>query len=141
MLAFLFPRRKGLQIAQGVLLVLFALLYLRGGRLFDLLGNPVDTALAAMLPLGLLLNGLTQARQARGLLACRAWAGVAVAGSTGILWILVALLHLDQLWLPDVSSIASRTIWHLSLALPIDVAGWLLVLLLLRRYLLPSCNS
>lgn len=137
-LAFLFPQRKGLQIVQGVFLVLFALFYLLGERLLHFLGNPVNTTLSALLPLGLLLNGLTQARQARGLLACRVWAGVAVIGCTGLLWILVALLHLDQLWQPDLSSIAWRTLWHLSLALPVDIGGWLLVLLLLRRHLLPA---
>ena len=123
-LAFWRPRERSLQVAQGVCLLCFAGLRLVGGRFFNILGPSVLPALDAILPLALLLNGLTLARLAQRASSCRLGAGIAVAGSTALCGLLLhSVLHLSPL----------QGSGQAALALVVALSGWVVVLSWLRR--------
>jgi hypothetical protein len=135
------PASRELQVAQVLLLALFIYFSLTKYRaIISLLGTGVEAGLPAVIPFALLLNGLAQAKRTQLAGVCRAWLGLAVAGSTGLLWVGVDVFRLDELWQPDLQNAVLRTLWTLAMALPIQVIGWIAVLGLLRRYPAPAAT-
>ena len=123
-LTFWRPHERSFQIAQGVCLLCFAGLRLVGARFFNILGPAALPALDAILPLALLLNGLTLARLAQRPSTCRLGAGIAVAGSAALCGLLLhSVVHLSPL----------QERGGAALALLVALGGWVVVLCWLRR--------
>jgi hypothetical protein len=81
----------------------------------------------ALVPLALLLNGLTQARQAARILTRLLWTGVAITGGSSLLWLLLSVLPLRSL--PGGPSPLLG--WLVSVL--VALSSWVVVLRLLRR--------
>lgn len=141
-LAFLRPASRLLQFTQGAFLVMFSWLYLSWFQdLARLTTDPLYPGLSsALIPLALLLNGLTQAKQARWSLACQAWAGLAVAGGGGLLWLLIRVLELATFWLSGPREEGYYLLWRFALALLVNVLSWVVVLAYLRRKPAPAAS-
>ena len=130
--AFLQPNRRGLQVVQG--LALLGFLWLLNGPgpalLDDFSLTGILPLLRILLPLALLLNGLTQARQAACASAYLAWVGLAVTGAVGLLVIpsqeLLNLLPIRQT--QPVLLEVGQTI----LTFGLNLVAWLLVIRLLK---------
>jgi hypothetical protein len=141
-LAFLRPASQLLQLTQGAFLLVFSWLYLSWfrdlARLME--DSPYPSLSSAVIPLALLLNGLTQAKQAQRHLVCQAWAGLAVAGSGGLLKLLVRVLELKTFWLSGPKDDGLYLVWRDAVAFLVTALSWVLVLTLLRRQPAPAAS-
>jgi hypothetical protein len=124
--AFLRPRSRVLQVGQVLALLPWSCLLFAYGRELCYYGNiPYLLPVAyAVLPLALLLNGLTRARRARQPNAYRAWVGVALTG-------LLGLLELPGQWLLPLPTTAGQQAAHAGLALGLGLLAWVLLVRLL----------
>jgi len=141
-LAFLRPASQLLQRTQGAFLVVFGWLYLSWFRslLHITQGSLYPDLASAIFPLAMLLNGLTQAKQARQHLACQAWAGLALAGSEGLLRLLVRVLELKTFWLSGPRNDGFYLLWRDAVMFLVSAFSWVLVLALLRRQPAPAAS-
>lgn len=124
--AYLRPRKQGLQLMQGLVMVGFAwgwtnLQQDRSVRSME----GVCYYLNTLVPLALLLNGLTQARQVARWQTRLCWTGVAITGGSFLVWNL----------LPSLRGLVGEqdTVPGAILSLVVALASWVGVLHLLRR--------
>jgi hypothetical protein len=126
--AYLRPRDRGLQLMQGFLMVGFAWLWSalqqdRGLRSIE----GVSFYFNALVPLALLLNGLTQARQAARVLTRLFWTGVAVTGGASLVWQVLSVLP----WRSLAGGQSPALGWLVGLL--VVLSSWVVVLRLLLR--------
>jgi hypothetical protein len=126
--AYLRPRNRGVQLTQGFLIVGLAWLWSvlqqdRGVRSME----GVSFYFNALVPLALLLNGLTQARQAARVSTRLFWTGVAVTGGGSLVWQLLSVL----LWRNLPGGQSPLLGWLVSVL--VALSSWVVVLRLLRR--------
>ena len=127
------PQQLGLQLVQG--LVLLGCIWLWSAIRHDhsvsaMGGGAVAFYFETLLPLTLLLNGLTQARQAARWQTRLLWTGAAVTGGYSLLWCLLRVLPLGEL------SGSGRPLvdWLMfGLRILFALGSWVVVLRLLRR--------
>ena len=124
--AFLRPRSRVLQVGQVLGLLPWSYLLFAYGRELFYYGNaPYLLPVAyAVLPLALLLNGLTRTRLAQRPNAYRAWVGVALTG-------LLGLLALPGQWLLPTPTMAGQQAAHAGLTLGLGLLAWGLLVRLL----------
>ncbi|MGI4735217.1 MAG: hypothetical protein ACRYG7_08570 [Janthinobacterium lividum] len=131
--AYLRPRQLGLQLVQG--LVVLGCVWLWSFLQYDrsvssMGGGAVALYFEALLPLALLLNGLTQARQANRWQTRLLWTGAAITGGYSLLQGLLMILPLGGLM---GSSQPSREWLMLGMQVLRALSSWVVVLRLLRQ--------
>jgi hypothetical protein len=129
--AYLRPRQRGLQLVQGLVLLGCIWLWsaLRHDRSVSSMGG-VAFYFETLLPLTLLLNGLTQARQATCWQTRLLWTGAAITGGYALLWCVLMVLPLGELR----SSGQPFLRWVMfGVSVLFALSSWVVVLRLLRR--------
>jgi hypothetical protein len=131
--AYLRPRQLGLQLVQGLVMLGCVWLWsaLRQDRSVSSMGGgAVAFYFETLLPLTLLLNGLTQARQAARWQTRLLWTGAAITGGYSLLWCLLMILPLDGL----TGSSRPLLDWLMfGIQVLFALGSWVVVLRLLRQ--------
>lgn len=131
--AYLRSRQLGLQLVQG--LVLLGCIWLWSALRHDhsvssMGGGAVACYFETLLPLTLLLNGLTQARQATRWQTRLLWTGAAITGGYALLWCVLMVLPLGELR-GSGQPLLRWVMFGMSVLLALG--SWVVVLRLLRR--------
>jgi hypothetical protein len=137
--AYLRPRQLGLQLVQGLVLLgcVWLWSFLQHDRSVSSMGGgAVAFYFATLLPLTLLLNGLTQARQANRWQTRLLWTGAAITGGYSLLQGLLMILPLGGL----MGSSHPLLAWLMfSMEVLVALGSWVVVLRLLRQE--PALNA